>query len=81
MSKIYETMTRVLCCGFAVRVWRTAPSGDATAPDEEVRMALEDEIWQTRSDIAERVEKITGVAAYEILDGYGNGIVCYTDWP
>ena len=80
MARIYETMTKVLCCGWSVRVWRAA-TADQCGPDEEVRMALEEEAWHDRDDIAAKLDSMAGIAAYEILDGYGNGSVCYVDWP
>jgi len=79
-NRVYETMTRVECCGFRVRVWRTAVDVGAVAPDEEIRAALAEEVWHDRDDIAAKVETFAGVAAYEIVDGAGNGIVVYPDW-
>ena len=80
MARLHETMTKCLCCGWTVRVWRTA-TPDQCGPDDEIRMALEEEAWHDRGDIAAKLDSMAGIAAYEILDGYGNGTVCYVDWP
>ena len=72
----YETLTKVLCCGWTVRVWRAAPDA-AYGPDEEIRMALGEEAWHEPSDIAEKLDSMSGITCYEILDDSGSGMVVY----
>lgn len=79
-NRVYETMTCVECCGFRVRVWRSATDG-AGVPDQEILRVLGEEAWRDRDEIVAAVEAFAGVSAYEIVDVNGQGICVYMDWP
>lgn len=78
-NRVYETMTQTFACGFRVRVWRAAAEL-AMGPEEEIFVRLSESVWNGVDDLAEAIESFEGVSAYEILDGHGNGVVCYPDW-
>ena len=75
-NRCYETMTRVVCGEFVVRVWRTT-AGLSTGPDVEVVAALQNRV---SGDISKALDALPNVAAYEILNANGNGCVVYPDW-
>ena len=81
MPRIYEAMTRVLLAGHEVRVW-TASVAHAKGPDLRVVLELQGlSAGASRLMISKAIERIAGVAAYEILDEHGNGEVVYLEWP
>lgn len=78
-NRVYETMTQVHACGFKVRVWRAAAEL-VMGPEEDIFEKLSESVWKDADDIASEIEKFEGVAAYEIVDAHGNGVICYPDW-
>lgn len=79
MNRLYETMTRVVVGAFIVRVWRCAACL-SVGPDIEVKQALTEIPMQDVATIAGVLDGFTGIEAYEILDGDGNGALVYPDW-
>lgn len=78
-NRQYEAMTRLVCGDFVVRVWTTT-SKMVSGPDAYVvnqLLAVKDD---TRDNLAACLDGIERIAAYEILDLYGNGSVIYPDW-
>jgi len=81
MSKICESMTCGTTRYFSVRAWvseedpKMGPRGDVLAT-----ISRHGETF-TPEDIALSLDQIPGIAAYEILDVRGNGIVFYHNWP
>lgn len=74
-----ETMTITRIGPFRIRVWTTVKAF-TMGPDDRVFEALRKLPKITARVIAERLDKISGVAAYEILDHAGNGAIVYPDW-
>ena len=77
MSKIYESMTRAVVGDFVVRVWKSE-SVPTYGPSKEITDALQ---GSPPDEIRKTLDAISGIAAYEILDANGNGLVTYFDWP
>lgn len=75
-NRQYESMTRIIVDQWTVRVWFT--EYELThGPNYHVIAAVTS---APVGGIAEALDKISGVAAYEILDKDGNGAVVYPDW-
>ena len=79
-SRIYESMTRVVVGDFVVRVWKSEPAPNI-GPSEAVTNALQGLLPTYPYEIREALEIIPDIAAYEILDANGHGLVIYFDWP
>ncbi len=71
-------MTRVHVGEHTVRVWSTKDKL-TSGPVPEV-MALSKLDDPTLTEISSALDALENVAAYEILDGLGNGALVYPDW-
>lgn len=84
-NRQHETMTMKPVQSFRVRVWRTEQEFKF-GPDPEVLDALSLLLVKYRFDrltpelIADAIEPLERVAAYEILDLNHNGVIVYPDW-
>ena len=78
-NRVYESMTRVEVGGFVVRVWM--PETTFTmGPNQLVLEALKDlGAAAYPKEIVALLDAIKP-AAFEILDGDGNGGLVYPDW-
>lgn len=76
MNRVVESMTRVVTNLGVVRVWRTI---DGARHVDGLEL-LGERAWGSERELGEAIEKFSDVAAYEILDGDGNGVVVYPDW-
>ena len=76
-TKLYESMTRVVAGDFVVRVWKSE-SVPTYGPSQDITDALQ---GSHPGEIRKTLEAIPDIAAYEILDANGNGLVAYFDWP
>lgn len=90
-NPVYESMTRVERDGVAVRVWRTEADGkrkDTSDLREVIERVLSRGAWwddqehpqQLTQELLEELALIPAVAAIEVLDARGNGVVFYPDW-
>jgi len=88
LNRQYESMTRVMVYRaqhhFAVRVWRSTLAF-TSGPDEEVVSTVKGVAYHPKAEdmveaLSKAIDSLSGVAAYEILDGYGNGAIVYPDW-
>ena len=84
MNRIYESMTRVKHYDCTVRVWCREPYF-SMAPRYAIAIAIQNlprsfDVDQAKM-IAELLDGIPDVSAYEILDDLGNGGIVYPDWP
>lgn len=79
-----EFMSRFQIGGLTVRVWSTSGQTVTMGPDPLVETAINDLGAISPTTVAKALDKLhadTGmVAAYEILDKDGNGVVVYPDW-
>lgn len=87
-QRVYESMTKVvLGPNLVVRVWCTEKSLFREGPRAMVYEALQPfrgayEWPRDMENVAKALDALgSSVAAYEILDSNGNGIVVYNDWP
>ena len=84
-TRVYESMTRVRHYDCTVRVW-AKETDFHFGPRAEVELAvvqvprLFDFVLQAEA-IAEALDRLPDISAYEILDERGNGAVVYPDWP
>lgn len=93
----YERMTRIQLMGYTIRVWETVepcrdddgratviPFGANHKYTVAVREAVTGEpghLRVTHDGIADVLDGMPEVAAYEITDALGNGCVVYREWP
>lgn len=80
----FESMTRLHINDHSVRVWRTEKSlaDAAAASNEDLRIlakAMEEKISGAHQ-IAEMIAVLPRVAAIEVLDYKGDGVLHYPDW-
>ena len=80
-NRVVEMMYRRELKNFVVRHW----SDIDTIDYDQLRAVLDDHSDDipgslSLSDIAEDVAALPGIAAVEVLDRDGNGIVVYPDW-
>lgn len=83
-NRQYESMTRIVHCGLVVRVWRTERI-PVFGPDIRVVAAIISVPYSVSKvivvkDICDTLDKLEDIAAYEVLDNQGNGLVTYPDW-
>ena len=77
--RVVESMSEVLTNLGRVRIWRTVKEfGDLVS--EDLGRDLAETVWRTRAEVVGRIEREADVAAYEVVDGAGNGWVVYPDW-
>lgn len=79
----YESMTQVEVIGLTVRIWgREEEPRFGPRPDimRAVRSILFTDCPSWR-DIYEMLKDVDNVAAFEIKDRNGHGLVTYVDWP
>lgn len=85
-APFFETMTTCRVDDLTVRVWAASPSR-VFGPNVEILSALEklDERRRkgrlTFPQLCDEIERLPGVAAYEVTDGHGQGAVVYLEWP
>lgn len=85
MNRLYESMTRASCWDHIVRVWREEPTF-RSGPDEEIARLLQNVRLERLkgvlevSRISQVLDALDRIAAYEILDQNGHGVVVYPDW-
>lgn len=80
-NRLYESMTRVERGGLVIRVWREEEEFKP-GPDQEIEAAIMAVPLSPPSlalKIAEALDKLPKIAAYEILVR-GNGAIVYPDW-
>lgn len=77
-NRQYETMTRIERGGWTIRVWRKTDQF-TYGPDFEVQEAVNDAPLFV-SSIADAIDALPDIEAYEILDESGNGALVYPDW-
>lgn len=87
-NRQYESMTRLKLGPYTIRVWRTEPQL-AVGFNADIRRAIE---WiepegigerpfdAVACDVAEALDALPNIAAYEILDEDGDGAIVYPDW-
>ena len=80
MNRVTETMTRLTVGPWMVRVWRQTPRMEL-GPDQEVQQVLWNLINPAPADIADALDQLSGMNAYEILNADGNGALVYPNWP
>lgn len=85
MNRIYESMTRAIGWEHIVRVWREEASFKS-GPDEEIRRLLQNVRLERLKGslevarISQVLDALPRIAAYEILNQDGDGVVVYPDW-
>jgi len=92
-NPIAETMSQLRVRNFKVRVWCSAEEDDF-GPDDNVSLKLAkldqeattgNHIFLADDSLIELIktnlQSVPNVAAYEILNEHGDGIVIYPDWP
>lgn len=85
MNRLYESMTRCICWSHVVRVWREEPM-ITSGPNSEIMRLLRyvrQEKLKGRLEInriAQVLDALPHIAAYEILDEHGDGAIVYPDW-
>lgn len=80
-NRCYEQMTKVHIGRYRVRVWTTTLNFICT-PDLRI-LTLANELDHRNPApyiISQELDKLPNIAAYEILDTEGHGIVVYPDW-
>jgi hypothetical protein len=80
MNRQLESMTKGNTERFTVRVWRTEDSFDVINNSDIESEIKKCHYYQTPQQVAEDLEKIPRVAAVEVLDTSGNGVLVYPDW-
>jgi len=80
MNRQLESITKGTTERFTVRVWRTEDSLDGINNSDIQSEIKKCHYYQTHQQVAEDLEKFPRVAAVEVLDTNGNGIVVYPDW-
>ena len=82
-NRVVEMMTKMQYAHYCVRVWSIAKEGEF-GPDPRVTNALQDIGVKHPSPavIRDAMDKLGSdvVAAYEIINVSGNGVVIYPDW-
>jgi hypothetical protein len=78
---VVESMTRIRLAKGAVRVWRDQGSLENfdTWDNDDLRRAIRRNM--TTREIVEALTALPRVAAIEVLDDDGNGVVIYPEWP
>lgn len=80
MVKTYEHLRRVQVGPFTVRLWIAGWEPDLS--ESVLNRAIEAVGGCDRTETAcERVGRIGGVNAVEVLDSSGNGALLYPEWP
>lgn len=79
-NRVYESMTKVVRFGLTVRVWHEAETF-TMGPNTEVRDFINKWDGNGPKEFAhEMAEKISGIAAIEIINVDGCGALLYPDW-
>lgn len=90
-NPVWETMTKWDDKRYFIRVWRTGQQYEF-GPDDEIIKLLTNTYydfdrdkwftqWQSTAAVyIINISKLVGIAAIEVLDKDGNGIVYYPDW-
>jgi len=78
---VIESMTKILVGSFIVRVWRSEKevSNDYNNHDLVVRALSVQPV--SRESLVEALSVMPRVAAIEVVNQYGNGVVAYVEWP
>jgi len=78
---VIESMTKILTGSFVVRVWRSEKevSNDYDNQDLVVRALSVEPV--SRESLVEALSVMPRVAAIEVVNQYGNGVVAYVEWP
>ena len=81
MNRQIESMTKFRAGPYTVRVWRSAETL-AQAEAQSFSFDTPNSIsGATAADIAEQMAGVKGVAAVEVVDDFGCGVLIYPDWP
>lgn len=84
-NRVLETMTRVEIDNFIVRVWRTSDRfnlGDSNIDivDTINSFSAMPKTTENMYLLLSKIEELPNIAAAEILDKNGNGVLLYPDW-
>lgn len=81
-NRVVESMTKVYYEGWTIRVWRTESPvvSDFAYPNGDIENNLKAVKPDGVHEIAAVLDRLGFIAAYEILDHRGNGVVVYPDW-
>lgn len=90
-SRVYETISRHACGPFQIRVWymakiftfcgESSPEVLALIAEWRERIMFEPACPLTPHEMRDRLADLPGVAAVEVADENGSGILAYNDWP
>lgn len=79
MNRQIESMTKCRIGVHNIRVWRTAESlAEAASHDDRI---FQDVRGSNQVEIAEWLAGQPKVAAVEVVDDFGCGVLIYPDWP
>lgn len=69
---------------YTIRLWRQESNYDDKNSEESIKAAadaIKDLKTEDKKEIAEAILKVDRMNAVEVLDGTGNGVIFYKDWP
>ena len=78
-NKVIEKMIKVVYDKSTVRVWRDITINTHDNNDD-VKKVIDSNRDVTQETLADIIGKLNDVAAVEVLDNDGQGVVLYPDW-
>ena len=78
-NKVIEKMIKVVYDKSTVRVWRDITI-NAHDNNDDVKKVIDSNRDVTQETLADIIGKLNDVAAVEVLDNDGQGVVLYPDW-
>lgn len=86
-NRVYEVMTKMKVYGHNVRIWSSVEDLNHTALCREdlfeARALYEHKTWgqpTSQNEVAEHFSGLRNVAAVEVVDDNGQGVLIYPDW-
>lgn len=80
---VIESMTRIARHGYTFRIWRKEESVEGQHDNSDLRwvFALKKITPKNVREFAVKLAQMPRVNAVEVVDGNGNGILIYPEWP
>jgi hypothetical protein len=78
-NKIIESMIKIVTKKFTIRVWRNV-TVNLYKDFNDIQKAVDGYRGDSQETLAEIIGRLSDVAAVEVLDKDGMGIVLYPDW-
>lgn len=76
---LIESMTKIVIGEYSIRVWRAEEELKGFYENKDIFQAFH--LGATLIESIKKISELPRVNAVEVVDGSGDGVVYYTDWP